>query len=233
MSNTIYLNNKYTKIYYQIINRAKERPEPEINEKHHIIPKCKAFGGLNIRKNKVPLTFKEHWTCHHLLLKMCKTPQQKSSMYCAFTRMGYSNKLHKRIINSKMYERIRIANKKLMCGKNNPFYGKHHTKETKRKMSKAHIGNKKALGHKLSKETKKKISESQKGKKLSKESIKKRTEAQSKNYKIIYPNYEIKIIKNLAQFCRNNKDYNLSASAMCQVAQGKLLQHKGFKCQKF
>lgn len=43
-------------------------------------------------------------------------------------------------------------------GKNNPFYGKHHTEETKKKLSELH------KGKKLSEETKKKISKKTSGK---------------------------------------------------------------------
>jgi len=94
MSNTIYLNNKYTKTYYRLIEKCQNRPKPDCyTEKHHIIPKCKAFGGNNSKENLVCLTFKEHWTCHHLLMKMCKTPQQKRSMYYAFNRMGQKAKI--------------------------------------------------------------------------------------------------------------------------------------------
>ena len=149
----MYLNNKYTRIYYQIIDRAKTRPKPKINEKHHIIPKCKAFGGPNTKENIIPLTFKEHFICHHLLLKMCKTPQQKSSMYYAFTRMGMKSKTNKRIINSKIYERIKIVNRNLCSGENSYLYGKKASEETKKKLSKSHI----CL--KASDETKKKISQ--------------------------------------------------------------------------
>jgi len=42
-------------------------------------------------------------------------------------------------------------------GKNHPFYGKHHTEETKRKLSESH------KGKKISEETKKKLSEANKG----------------------------------------------------------------------
>lgn len=44
-----------------------------------------------------------------------------------------------------------------------PLKGKHHSEETKRKMSNAHIGNKCALGHKHTEEAKRKISSSMKG----------------------------------------------------------------------
>jgi len=47
-----------------------------------------------------------------------------------------------------------------MSGTNNPFFGKHHTEETKKKMSEKH------KGKKLTEEHKRKLSEVGKGKKL-------------------------------------------------------------------
>ena len=96
MIKDIFLNNKYTRIYYQIIDRAKSRPKPNhYTEKHHIIPKCKPFCGLNISKNLVFLTFREHFICHHLLMKMVRG-KFKSKMYWAFTRMGMKRKKPKK-----------------------------------------------------------------------------------------------------------------------------------------
>jgi len=54
-------------------------------------------------------------------------------------------------------------------GENNPFYGKHHTEETKEKNRQAHLGK----THETSEETKAKISESLKGHKLSEETKRK------------------------------------------------------------
>ena len=65
------------------------------------------------------------------------------------------------------------VNKKLR-GENNPFYGKHHSNEARRKISEARTGKK--FGP-LSEETKKKISEAQKGKKHSEERIRKNSES--------------------------------------------------------
>ena len=53
-------------------------------------------------------------------------------------------------------------NKGLKNCQPNPMSGKTHTPETKRKMSKKQLGNKYCLGRKLSAETRKKISISQK-----------------------------------------------------------------------
>jgi len=134
-----FLNNKYTQIYYRIIERAQKRLKPsEYTEKHHIIPKCKPFFGKNTKENLVHLTFKEHWTCHHLLMKMVKGIK-KAKMYYAFRRMGQLSKNHKRIINSNMFERIKIINRELCCGKNNPMYGKKNilSEESKKKISKS------------------------------------------------------------------------------------------------
>ena len=56
-------------------------------------------------------------------------------------------------------------------GKNNPMYGKHHSEETKKKMSEAR------KGRKLSEETKRKLSEALKGRKCSEETKRKMSEA--------------------------------------------------------
>lgn len=49
------------------------------------------------------------------------------------------------------------------------------------------------------------------------------------NYKIVYPNGEEKIIKNLKKFCRDN---NLTYSVMRKVVYGERNHHKQFKCFK-
>jgi hypothetical protein len=51
-------NSKYTKTYYNIVNRAKSRaPLLCYTEKHHITPK--SLGGSNQKDNIVVLTAKE------------------------------------------------------------------------------------------------------------------------------------------------------------------------------
>jgi hypothetical protein len=63
-------------------------------------------------------------------------------------------------------------------GSKHPLYGKHHSEETKRKISEANKGK----GTKLSEETKHKISESRKGKKHTEETKRKIREANKKTW---------------------------------------------------
>lgn len=64
----MYLQNKYTRWYYNIVNAAQNRSINGYVEKHHIIPK--SLGGSNKKINIVSLTAREHFICHWLLTKM-------------------------------------------------------------------------------------------------------------------------------------------------------------------
>lgn len=66
----MYLQNKYTRWYYNIIQRAQSRilPADVYTEKHHIIPS--SLGGSNSISNIASLTSREHFICHLLLTKM-------------------------------------------------------------------------------------------------------------------------------------------------------------------
>lgn len=64
----MYLTNKYTRWYYNIIANAQSRTIAGYTEKHHIIPR--SLGGTNSKSNLVHLTAREHFICHLLLTKM-------------------------------------------------------------------------------------------------------------------------------------------------------------------
>ena len=64
----MYLQNKYTRWYYSIIDRAQSRTLSGYKERHHIIPR--SLGGSNQKNNIVNLTGREHFICHWLLTKM-------------------------------------------------------------------------------------------------------------------------------------------------------------------
>jgi len=163
----MYLQNKYTKWYYNIINSAKSRTLSEniYTEKHHIIPK--SLGGNNDKINIAILTAREHFICHCLLTKFTEG-NNKRKMIFAFNMMGVSNKnKHKRYINAKLYE----VNRKNL---NESQKGKSHSNETCKKISKALKGRKHtkksikrmreaSKGNYHSEKTKQKISKATKG----------------------------------------------------------------------
>jgi hypothetical protein len=83
MSAMIFINNKYTAIYYQIIERAKLRNHTKQKydgyQTHHIIPQC--FGGSNDPNNLVVLSYREHRVCHRLLINMTEKDDKYKMMY--------------------------------------------------------------------------------------------------------------------------------------------------------
>jgi hypothetical protein len=130
----MYLPNKYTKWYNQIIFRALNRPIINgYTEKHHIIPK--SFGGSNRKENLVNLTAREHFICHRLLTKMV-TGSLQIKMVRAVWRMTVKGRdFQDRFYpNSRTYEYLRIQFGLLRKGKSTPL----HVKD---KISKANKGN--------------------------------------------------------------------------------------------
>jgi hypothetical protein len=79
----IFIQNKYTALYYKIIERAKARNYSKQKydgyQTHHIIPRC--FGGTDDPSNLVVLTYKEHRVCHRLLINMTESDKQYKMMY--------------------------------------------------------------------------------------------------------------------------------------------------------
>ena len=79
----MFLDNKYTKTYYKIINQAVERSRLKQRndgfQTHHIIPR--SFGGTDDPSNLVVLTYKEHRVCHRLLIEMVNGANRYKMMY--------------------------------------------------------------------------------------------------------------------------------------------------------
>ena len=98
---------------------------------------------------------------HKLICEVCEETfysTRKNQKFCSRKCMG----IHNRGINNPMYGR---------CGESNPFYGKHHSEETKQKISESKQGknygrcgeNAPMYGKHHSEETKQKLSEATKG----------------------------------------------------------------------
>lgn len=119
---------KYKIIYDSIIQKAKNLEEHREKlkktklgyyERHHIIPKC--MGGDNSKENLVLLTYREHFLCHWLLVKINRDSNIKvrSRLANAFRRMCQHNGKNKnRRYTSKMYD---VARKN--------WIENHHTKD--------------------------------------------------------------------------------------------------------
>jgi hypothetical protein len=104
----MFIENKYTKIYYQIINRAIDRDLSGYSERHHIIPK--SLGGSEENSNKIFLTAREHLLCHLLLTKMVigeaiyKMHWALSFMQCG-SKIFHSGRMKS---TSRVYEQARL-----------------------------------------------------------------------------------------------------------------------------
>jgi hypothetical protein len=119
----MYLDNKYTLLYFKIIKNAisrkfKSKTEAKRHlgyiEEHHIIPK--SLGGDNSNDNLVYLTAREHFICHRLLIKMT-SDDARIKMCMALQAMLISSNKHHRsqkteFMTSKKFQELReeIAN---------------------------------------------------------------------------------------------------------------------------
>jgi hypothetical protein len=111
--------NKYTIIYYALIERAQSANRSKTDgiyyESHHIIPK--SLGGNDRKTNLVLLTAREHLVAHLLLARIvqkCDTYR----MVNAIRRFKYGT------TNSRHFELIRSTISRYSIGSLNPSHGK-------------------------------------------------------------------------------------------------------------
>ena len=151
----LFIENKYTRWYFNIVNSRPSRTKDYgCFELHHIIPR--SLGGVNQKDNTILLTPKEHFIAHWLLTKMCIELEHKQKMLFALTCLRMNKSGH-RIFTAGEYEILRRAHYESIKGVNHPSYGKPKSPETKAKMRAA------AIGRKASDETRAKFSETHKG----------------------------------------------------------------------
>jgi len=113
-----------------------------------------------------------------------------------------------------------------LCGKDNPFYGRKHSLESRMSMS-ASKANKKRVP--LSKEHRKKLSMVKKGIKKPVGFGEKIASIRSFEWLVIWPSGHKEVIKNLKIFCEKE---GLCKTSMLDVAKGKYKQHKNYKCKR-
>lgn len=156
----IFIDNKYTRWYYSITERAQTRTVNGYTEKHHIIPR--SLGGSDSADNFAVLTAREHFICHWLLTKMVSGKKQRYQMWNAVSSMiDRNNPYQTRYAGmSRKFQLLReeIAKQRSIkfSGKDNPMYGRKWSQE----QIDAHI--KRMTGRVVSDETREKCRNSRK-----------------------------------------------------------------------
>lgn len=128
----MYLDNKYTITYNNIVNRAKSRVLVGYGENHHIIPK--SLGGSDNKTNLVKLTAREHFICHLLLTKMVTGKAKRSMTFAVWslTNLDHSKVRGRYKVTSHRYEIL----KKLCAQASSELHkGKIVSEETKKKQA--------------------------------------------------------------------------------------------------
>lgn len=156
----MYLSNKYSVWYHNIIQRAQERtlPETTYSELHHVIPR--SLGGTDDARNLARLTAKEHFVCHHLLPKMLTGQAKHKMIHAAVLMASVANdhQTYRHKVTARVHAYLREQQR-------NIFKGIPLSAEHKAKISKSLKGHKSPgmLGKKHSAATKAKQSASTKG----------------------------------------------------------------------
>jgi len=169
----------YSIIYENfILDRMEKQDFVGYGEKHHIVPR--SLGGTDDKENIIRLAGSDHFFAHRLLAKihggkMLQAINIMINQYNTLNRFSFGH----------FREEYAKYMREFHSGENNSFYGKTHDKETRLKIGrnqkgtnnanygKKHIFSEQAKinmsnahkGNKHSEETKKKMSEWQRGKK--------------------------------------------------------------------
>jgi hypothetical protein len=140
--------------YQSFISECRAKNFAGVGEKHHIRPK--SFGGDDSQDNLILLSFADHLHAHYLLWKSEIKNSKPGPMTKAFFRMmgKRKNEEYCREYHGEIYEQVRndfsVAQslklkgrkqskehieKRLLKGKDHPFYGKVYTEEERKVLS--------------------------------------------------------------------------------------------------
>jgi hypothetical protein len=125
-----FLDNKYSRWYFALVEKAKTRVLVGYVENHHILPA--SMGGERRKHNMVKLTAREHFVAHCLLVR-CVAPEYVSKMWSAVWMFSRNPSTQIRYVNSRQINiaRTKVADtiKKIHTGTKRP-----HRQETKNKL---------------------------------------------------------------------------------------------------
>lgn len=137
----MYLQNKYTRWYNNIIANAQSRvlPSTTYSEKHHIVPK--SLGGSNDPNNLVRLTAREHFICHLLLPKMLGGINKRNMTFAIWSMLNrdHSKQQSRHKVNSHVYQRLKTQIATAISESNT---GRKRSIEFREKMKKLKLGQK-------------------------------------------------------------------------------------------
>lgn len=118
--NTIFLNNKYTKIYFAIVEKVKQTPYDGFTENHHIVPehfyiertrtgpKGWLPGDPDAKENLLDMPAREHAICHLLLRKMIPEDKNAGCVYAAWRMINIEDDNGNRYrVNSRIYAKLK------------------------------------------------------------------------------------------------------------------------------
>lgn len=136
----LFIENKYTTMYFRIIENAKSRTVPGYSEKHHIIPK--SIGGVDSDDNLIKLTPKEHYMCHKLLPRMLDGVYKQKMMYALYciTHVRNKGQTSRYIPSAKIYQQIKEDWRNSIKGRTAHNKGKPMSEEQKEKLRLANLG---------------------------------------------------------------------------------------------
>jgi len=122
----LFIENKYTRIYYAIIDNAANVKIRFKTQHHHIIPT--SMGGSDDKDNKVHLTHKEHFVCHRLLTKMTEGKARRSMIKAANRMLTGRANQHRYMPVGSVVQKLKEDAARI-----NPFYDPAWRKENAEK----------------------------------------------------------------------------------------------------
>lgn len=106
----IFINNKYTRWYFNIIYKSRDIKINGATERHHVFPKSIFLEYKNLcdyKWNEAHLTFREHYICHWLLIKMTTGDDYFKMLYAFNFINAMSKKKYNTKITSRAYKVIK------------------------------------------------------------------------------------------------------------------------------
>jgi len=166
----MFLQNRYSLIYWKLIERARDRILEGYFERHHVVPR--SLGGDDEQENIVTLTAREHFICHCLLVRMTEG-RDRQKMSLALWTMARTRR--KRIrITSRVFARLRTESasilKEMHKGKPRGSFSDEHRSKISSALTKFYSDpanrdavRKRSTGKRHSQETRAKMSRDRQG----------------------------------------------------------------------